>query len=84
MLITDKSLSDSDFSVENIKNIIKKLDSNKPHGDDMISIRALKLYDKSICLNIILKSCLTQGIFPSEWKKTNIVPINKKKQQAVC
>ena len=64
--------------------MIKKLDSNKSHGDDMISIRTLKLYDKSICLNIILNSCLTQGIFPSEWKKTNIVPINKKKQQAVC
>ena len=40
----------------------------------------LKLCDKSICksLSIILKSCLTQGIFPSEWKKANVVPIHKK------
>ena len=48
--------------------IISKLDSNKAYGDDMISIRMLELFDKSICkpLNIIFKSCLTQGIFPSE------------------
>ena len=39
-----------------------------------------KLCDKSICkpLSIIFKSCLTQGIFPSEWKKANVVPMHKK------
>ena len=79
-LITEKSLSDVDFLVEAIKNIISKLDSNKAHGDDMISIRMLKLWDKSICkpLSIIFKSCLTQGIFLSEWKKSNVVPVHKK------
>ena len=78
-LIPEKSLSDVDFLVEDIKNIINKLDSNKAHGDDMICIRMPKLYDKSICkpLSIIFKSCLMQGIFPSEWKKVN-VPIHKK------
>ena len=25
-------------------------------------------------LNIIFKSCLTQGIFLSEWEKANVVP----------
>ena len=29
-------------------------------------------------LNIIFKSCLTQGIFPSEWEKVNVVQIHKK------
>ena len=79
-LITEKSLSDVDFSVDNIKNIINTLDSNKPHGDDMVSIRMLILCDKSICkpLSIIFKSSLTQGIFPSEWKKANVAPIHKK------
>ena len=40
----------------------------------------LKLCDKSTSkpLNIIFKSCLTQSIFPSKWKKTNLVPIYKK------
>ena len=84
-LITEKSLSDVDFSVDDIKNIISKLDSNKAYGDDRISIRMLKLCDKSICklLGIVFKSCLTQGIFPSEWKKANVVPIHKKPSSSV-
>ena len=81
-LITEKSLSDVDFSIEDIKSI-SKLDSNKVYGDDMVSIRMLKLCDKSIykrpsICNIIFKSCLTHGNFPSEWKKANVVPIYKK------
>ena len=52
----------------------------------MISIRMLKLCDTSICktLSIIFKSCLTQGIFPSAWKKANVVPFHKKRRQVVC
>ena len=74
------SQTDVDFSVEDIKNIISKLDSNKTHGDDMFSICMLKLCDKSICkpLSIIFKSCLIQGIFPSEWKKANVIPFHRK------
>ena len=66
-----------------IKNI-SKLDLNKAHGEDVISIRILKLCDKSICkaLSSIFKSCLTEGIFPSEWKKAN-VPIHKKTTSSV-
>ena len=68
LLNTDKSLLNLDFSTEDIRNTISKFDSNKAHGDDMLSIRMLKLCDKSVCksLNIIFKSCLTQGIFQSE------------------
>ena len=46
----------------------------------MISILMLKLCDKSICkpYNIIFKSCLTQDIIPSEWKRANFLPIPKK------
>ena len=36
------------FSPDHIGDIIKKLDSNKPHGHDMISIRMLKLCGDSI------------------------------------
>ena len=86
-LITKKSLSGVDSAVKDIKNIINKLDSNKAHSDDMISIRMLKLCDKSIRkpLNIIFKFSLTLGIFPSEWKKANVVTNHtQKKQQTVC
>ena len=52
-----------DFSVQDIRKITSKLDSNKAHGDDMFSIRILKLCDKSICkpLNIIFKSYSSQN-----------------------
>ena len=51
-------------------------------GHDMIIIRMLKLYGPSLCepLSIIFKSCLRQMKFPMEWKKTNVVPIQKKKK----
>ena len=55
-LITEKSLSDVDFSVEDIKNIIRKLDSNKAYGDDMISIR---------CLNYVINPFLKLLVFSS-------------------
>ena len=40
----------------------------------------LKIFDESICkpLSIIFQSCLENGKFPSEWKKTNVVPVFKK------
>ena len=46
----------------------------------MISIRMLKLCDKSICkpLDLIFKSCMKQGKFSTEWKKANVVPVYKK------
>ena len=79
-LITDKSMSDVDLSIEDTKIIISKLDSNKAHGDDMISICMLKLCDKSFCKppRIIFKCCQTKGIFPPEWEKANTVPIHNK------
>ena len=38
----------------------------RAHGDEMLSTRMLKLFDKYICKSrdIIFKSCLAQGIFP--------------------
>ena len=83
-MILEKSLLDVDFdfSVEDIKNI-SKLDLNKAHVDDMISIHMLKSCDKSIwkLLSIIFKSCLTQGVLPSEWKKRKCSSNSKKKKK---
>ena len=40
----------------------------------------LKICGKCICrpLKLILSECISNGVFPSEWKKGNIVPIHKK------
>ena len=53
----------------------------KTHGHDVISIPMLKLCGPSLCkpLSVIFKSCLSQIKFPMEWKKVNVVPIQKKK-----
>ena len=52
---------------------------DKAHGHDNISIRMLKMCGSAIYkpLVIIFKKCLDTGIFPSEWKKGNIVPTHK-------
>ena len=71
---TRQSLSTVEFSAYDILKIIWNLDPNKAHGHNMISIRLLKICDESICqpLGIIFRSCLENGKFPSQWKKTNV------------
>ena len=75
-----ESLTTIDFSNKDILKIIRNLDPNKAHGHDMIIIRMVKICDDFICkpLKLIFQSCLESGKFPSEWKKTNVVPIHKK------
>ena len=40
----------------------------------------LKIFGKFICkqLQLIFNECISKGVFPSEWKKGNVVPIHKK------
>ena len=68
------------FENKDIMNIIKALDSCNAHGYDYVSIRTSKIYDSAIVkpLTILLKNCISQGIFPDNWKKSNIYPIHKK------
>ena len=77
---TENSLYSLKFSTENILQIINKLDSNKAHGHDEISIRMFKIYGSSVRRpsQIIYKYCLNRGKFPQEWKKANVIPVHKK------
>ena len=77
---TDNSLYSVKFSAENILQIINKLDSNKAHGHDAISIRMLKICGSFVFrpLQIIYKSCLHRGKFPQELQKANVLPVHKK------
>ena len=65
---------------QNSAKIIQNLDSGNLHGHDNISIWILKICGSAICkpLAIICKQCVDAGIFPSAWKKGDIVPIHKK------
>ena len=60
--------------------VIRKLDPNKAHGHDQISIRMLQLCDKAIAkpLHLVFSSCMDSGILPTEWKMANVVPVYKK------
>ena len=73
------------FNDESILKIIRALDVNKAHGHDDISIRMIKLCDKSIipAISLIYKNCINSGIFLNKWKKSNIVPIHKKGDKQV-
>ena len=77
--LTDKCLSIIKFVNNDILKIIQNLKPNKAHGHDKISIWMLKLCGDSLCrpLELIFKD-LTNGLFPSDWKKDNIVPVHKK------
>ena len=78
--ITDQYLTNIELTKDDTKRIICKLDPNKPHGHDMISIRMFKISGDAIIESLfkIFKNCLEYGIFTDEWKKGNIVPIFKK------
>ena len=78
--LTNKRLSCVSFSHNKIAKVIQNLDPNKAHCHDNRSIRMLKVCGHSIYkpLEIIFNQCLETGVFPSEWKKGNIVPIHKK------
>ena len=76
---TNKSLNSITFNDGDILSIISNLDPNKAHGHDQISIRMLQICAKLICkpLHLIFSSCMESGIFPSEWKMANVVPVYK-------
>ena len=80
-LKTEKYLSSLEISEADIFAIIKNLDPNKSHGWDNLSIKMIKLSNKSITypLKLIFEESLHKGAFPSCWKK--VVPVNKKKDK---
>ena len=63
--------------------IIKNLNPNKAHGWDNVSIRMLQLCDKFTVkpLKYLFESSSTAGIFQEDWKKANIILVNKKESK---
>ena len=63
--------------------ISKNLNPEKAHGWDNISIRMIKLCGKAIVdpLRILFLSFFEEGVYPDDWKKSNVVPIHKKESK---
>ena len=60
------------ISQNDILKIIQSLDPNKSHGPHKTIVCMIMTP-----LKIMIKSSITNGEFPSEWKKANIVPVHK-------
>ena len=60
--------------------ITAKLDLNKAHGHNKISVLMIEICSASISkpLRLIFNHCLDNGIYPWEWKKANVVQFTKK------
>ena len=73
------SLAEIPIDKEKILRIIRSLDSNKAHGCDDISVAMIKICDKCLVepLSVIFKECLETGVYPSRWKRANIIPVHK-------
>ena len=76
---TNEYLSTINFTEDDILNFIRKLDPSNAHGHDQINIPMVQICDKAICFfcHLIFSYCIESGIFPTEWKKANVVPIHK-------
>ena len=76
---TTKRLYKLNIKEDDILKIITKLNVNKAHVHDDISIRMLKICDSVLTepLSIIFKNCIDHGVFPDTWKISLIIPIHK-------
>ena len=78
---TNKKLTYFSVFEKDILLIIKALDSSKAHGYVNLSIKMIKLGEKSITipLKLIFEESLKFEVFPEIWKKANVVPVHKKR-----
>ena len=77
---TWKILTSFDIKDDDIITIIKNLNVDKIRGWDQLSVRMIKTWGDSITfpLNLIFKSMINEGVFPEDWKKSDLLPIHKK------
>ena len=78
--LTNSRINSVPFSDDLVINIIRNLNVNKAHGHDDISIRMIKMCDESLLRpqSIIIRNSLKSSIYPSTWKKANVIPVHKK------
>ena len=80
MFLTQSRLNYIDFNEVEILKIIKALNIHKAHGHDDISIRMIKICDKSLLKPLILlfENSTKSSCYPDIWKRSNIIPVHKK------
>ena len=80
MFLSQARLKALDFKEVKILKIIIALNINKAHGYDNISIRMIKICDKSLLKPLILlfKNSSQSSCYRDIWKRSNIIPAQKK------
>ena len=80
MFLSQARLKTLDFKEVEILKIIIALNINKAHGYDNISIRMIKICDKSLLKPLILlfKNSSQSSGYRDIWKRSNIIPAQKK------
>ena len=79
IFLTQARLEFLEFNEGEILKIIRALNINKAHGHDDISIRMIKICDKSLLkpLTVLFKNS-TSSCYPDIWEKSHIIPAHKK------
>ena len=80
IFLTQARQGSLDFNEEEILEIIRNLNINKAHAHDEISIRMIKICDKSLLkpLIILFENSIKSSCYPDIWKKSNVIPAHKK------
>ena len=80
IFLTQSRLTSIDFDEDELLKIIRALNINKAYGNDDISIRMIKICDKSLIkpLTFLFNTSLRSSHYPDIWKKSNIIPVHKK------
>ncbi|MEW8543133.1 MAG: reverse transcriptase family protein, partial [Candidatus Thiodiazotropha sp.] len=68
------------ISPEDVRDVLKNLNTSKASGPDLINPRLLKEGSEELCtpLSIFFNHLLNVGKFPQMWKDGNVTPIHKK------
>ena len=79
IFLTQARLEFLEVNEGEILKIIRALNINKAHGHDDISIRMIKICDKSLLkpLTVLFKNS-TSSCYPDIWEKSHIIPAHKK------
>jgi hypothetical protein len=83
-LLTPNTLDTLKTSVTDVRNCLSKLDPSKAFGPDGVSPRLLKegAHQLSTSLCKLFNTSLQNGVFPSIWKRANVIPLHKKNDKS--
>ena len=84
--INEKQIPPFILSVDEVENVLNKLDTSKAVGPDLIHNKVLKTASPVIsnALTLLFNRSLTEECFPKCWKIAHVTPIHKKENKSIC